>query len=460
VNRRFTDITRSVAIALAWLSALIGALIFLGSTFLMFMPIDGGNPGFGGFLVGLICLFIGGVVLIRRKPDRDEADDEGKKRHETFDTAAVAVIVIAIGTSVLWAGGLIHSRSPPREQFTVIRRVLIPQEHVEAHIIVSVPGGDFIVAGARNTADHHAWASRVNSMGQMRWEFLDKAPENSTIFRDGGSFRSVVTLPDNTTLLCGTRPVERELFAFIVHLDVTGNVIEQRNVYPGEERRLAGGGIVCMRWGDGVAMLGGVYGAIKDDVVQPPKSTGWLVKFDSTANPVWEKFDDHYCADNAIENTDHHLIILCNSLGILDENGNVMASHEIDSAAYLIRPLTASTRIRIGLPASPTSTRYIDYDLNFHVIRRTNQSDTYLDLEKAFELADRSIIVFGNRLLGRPIVTRVYNDWHLQDYLIDRESRGWIEDAVQSSPNEFVTVGRFDLDTWAIEWVSFKSANH
>jgi hypothetical protein len=281
-------------------------------------------------------------------------------------------IAITVGVSAwLWLGGL-DGLLTPTEKVNVVRQILIPQKQVELHLIAKAPGGDYIVAGTRKTDDYHAWAGRVNSRGEMRWEFTDEATESPQARTAGGDvfdegvINSAVTLPDKSTLLCGTRPVAKHIIAFVVHLDSQGKVIDQRDVNPGKEGILLFG-IHCVQWGDGAALFA--------PLARQTIGLGWLLKLDSHANPVWERFNEHFEARDGLETSDHHLVLLTNNLVLLDDAGNVVAHHDILDPVnpWLVHSLTTSSTIRLAINTSPANTKFIDFDQTLHILSKTNR---------------------------------------------------------------------------------------
>jgi hypothetical protein len=458
VNGRLTDILIAIGLTFAWIFAVIGGLLCALGAFLALLPIDGDNWGFSILLVGGMCVFIC-VAVIRWhwKRETDPADNHRPLKYKLPNAIAGTGITLTIlcASAWLWLGGLDRLLTPT-EQFYLVRQKQIPQTHVELHVIAKAPNGDFIVAGTRKTDTYHAWASRVNPQGETRWEFMDEVPEspenrtaNGSVL-DEGLINSVVTLSDSSTLLCGTRPVAKHIISFVVHLDSAGKVLDQHDVIPEQEGLLLFG-VQCVQWGDGAALFG--------TLVRNPVALGWVVKLDNHANPVWEHADEHFVARDGLETADHHIVLFSDNLVVLDDAGNMVAQHDILGPVnpWVVHPMTESTTIKLAI-ASSGNTQFIEFDQKLHIVSKTNRRS--MIIQKAYEMPDRSLIIFGFPDGGPANVTRVYSRWGATNYLLDRTHRGSYQAAVLGdTPNEFVAVRQVNWDNAVIEWIKIRADN-
>ncbi|HEY2463312.1 MAG TPA: hypothetical protein VGI32_04590 [Steroidobacteraceae bacterium] len=453
---QLSDVARSAGVSVAWISAGIGLLFIANSALIMFLPTDGGDGGFTGVFIGSVFLVIGvaAILQLRKRANEDAAGAKGKSIPFEASSLAGLAIAIAIAVTVLsWRQ--VRLWLAPTEQIAITSQMRIPQTHVEAHLIVDAPGGDFIIAGTRKTDHYHAWASRVNSKGEYVWEFIDKVPDGlpsdiaqASYLLNQSKINSAVTLADGSTLLCGGRYMaDRHTIPFLVHLDAAGRFIEERDVIPGHQGDLLVSGIQCVRWGEGIAVSGGLSNP----------GIGWLLKLDAALRPLWEKFGAEYSGD-AIEIDGHHLVMA--GLIKLDEDGNIVARNNVlGGQGPRIRPLTPSSRIRLALMISPTKSLFMNFDQNLLLL--SQRSEPSMRIEKAYELADRSLIVFGYPDGARANVTRVYNNGGARNYLLDPNHGGSFQAAAAGSkPNEFVTVRQIDFGDTVIERISIGSSIH
>jgi hypothetical protein len=132
------------------------------------------------------------------------------------------------------------------------------------------------VSGAVNLSDTEAWATRLDSSGRSRWQFIDGPADG---WKNGGSnlnrFVGAIVLPDNSTLLCGTTHLaDHKSVALLVYIGADGKLIKEGHLVPKgfEQASLAS----CFRWGDGFGLLGVARAPNPDS--QFPKFAGWLCK--------------------------------------------------------------------------------------------------------------------------------------------------------------------------------------
>jgi hypothetical protein len=133
----------------------------------------------------------------------------------------------------------------PDEQMVIERQVRLSPGHfgVTPYGVTRTDDGDFVVFGAIGGGqDYRPWATRVSSSGEIRWDFVQGAP-------DGWSDRSVssqrffgaVELRDHTTVLCGLVMPERRRTVVLDHLRADGTLIEEQLIHPTTETgQLAG----------------------------------------------------------------------------------------------------------------------------------------------------------------------------------------------------------------------------
>jgi hypothetical protein len=154
---------------------------------------------------------------------------------------------------------------------------------------------DFVVAG-NSTASRSAWAAKMSPAGDLIWTYTEGLFAADIAAFRGASFSprfaDAVAMPDGSTYLCGSLPRPPAEYApgLLVHLDSKGRLLAKYFVLPlmrnthGIARFSS-----CIRWGDGVAILGDVWHSVRageDNAPNPSGPAYWLVIVDGNGQIV------------------------------------------------------------------------------------------------------------------------------------------------------------------------------
>ena len=306
---------------------------------------------------------------------------------------------------------------------------------VDARSLTAMSDGSFVVVGGETLQNLRAWAARVESSGQVRWEFLDKAGSDP---RDNRFF-DAVELPRGATMLCGVKTIDSKPTAFIDRVNEKGELLEEHLLKLVEEGYA--GSIRCFRWGDGVALSMGIGRTLR--------ATGWLIKVDIEGKVQWDKYGDLYRAVDGV-------VAPGNQLWLLSNEGDGLALKTFDSDGNLLRQSTVAVpdgALRLVHALTPQVTQVIvttDEEsilLTFPAGSLSHPHTTSLKnvfAHKAYELTDGSVAIFGNeRQRGATAsITRVFKDDKRRSYVFEPlYASQWIVDAAPvNGVNEFVTI--------------------
>jgi hypothetical protein len=307
---------------------------------------------------------------------------------------------------------------------------------VDARSLTAMSDGSFVAVGGETLQNVRAWAARVESSGQVRWEFLDKAGSDP---RDNRFF-DAVELPGGITMLCGVKTIDSKPTAFIDRVNAEGELLDERSLKLVEEGYA--GSIRCFRWGDGVALSIGIG--------RTQRATGWLIKVDIDGKVQWDKYGDLYRAVDGIVTRGDQLSLLSNegnglALKTFDTDGNLLRQSTVrvpDGALTLVRALTPKQITEVIVTTDEESIL-----LTFPATSPSQPHTTSLKnvfAHKAYELTDGTVAIFGNerRHGATANITRVFKGDKRQSYVFEPlYASQWIVDATPTNgANEFVTI--------------------
>jgi hypothetical protein len=331
-----------------------------------------------------------------------------------------------------------------------------------AYQILRADDGDYIVSGSVNLNDTEAWATRLDSHGNSRWQFID-GPADA--WKNGASnlnrFNGALVLPDNSTLLCGTSHLpDHKPVVLLVYISTDGKLIKEIHLIPdGYEQASLGS---CFKWGDGFGLIGVAREASPDP--RHPKFAGWLCKLRFPGTIVWNKFDNNFLSTDVIETPEHGLLIMTsNSKGTkisrLNSEAVLEAQHDVAADAAFMRPVFPASQVTVGYMVDTFQTEFarLDHDLRGSPdVMKVNN----VGIKKGYVLADGSLIVFGSTFTSNavPNVARIYKDSSLTNFAAAPPMEGgWINDAVpDGSSNHYVSVRIAGLNT-VMSWLSVHS---
>lgn len=346
--------------------------------------------------------------------------------------------------------------------------VLSPGHGGEPHVITKTMDHGFVIAGNMGTA----WATRVSSTGAVVWEYWDRDDKGTTLSTRRGEFTGAVTMPDDSTLLCGVKAETAERGAnqlgYLVRIDSTGKVVAQDSVYPNADRRYGLSGFAnCLSWGDGIALVGSALGR--------SGRNGWVIKLDAQAKTKWERVEPELGGLDAIETQDHDLVLIMQAQDSLfqktivriDSTGTRIAKRVIQAEETArVRSITPTDNVYIATH-DDTGTKLLTLDKHLRDVRPARTLETiFFDHGCAYLYPDESLAVFGyagNNGSPSAAIARV-NAASKQSTLYPfkrSDESHWIGDAALVSANEFITVRQsVDADDKhrgvILDWVSIK----
>jgi hypothetical protein len=394
-------------------------------------------------------------------PTREVAAPISVARHLAAATKKRAHLLIGLLMGIALNGGCM---SDPSERMSIDKQVtLSPTHQVMPYQISRASNGDLIVSGSTSSWDGRPWATRVSQNGEVRWEFVEGGPggwEDKT--SEGQRFYRAVELPDQSTVLCGIKVVKTERLVLLDHLALDGSLIAERVIRPTREKSSITK-FTCVRWNDGIALVGGVSGF--------PSGTGWLAQLDAQINLQWEKFGDEYASTDVIEATGGNLLLLnpllknpdgsTTAVIRLAPSTKIIARHTFATyeGPQLIRPVAPRSDVRVSLFQDTLKTEIVDLDDQLRgptrVIKLHNAG-----VKRSLQLPDGSIAIFGSEFhnTATAAVTRVYKDGSSKGFIVEPPYQsGWYDDAVYTgNKKEFAAVRSMNDTRAVLEWISFR----
>jgi hypothetical protein len=343
------------------------------------------------------------------------------------------------------------------EYLSIDKQIILSPGHLAMpHTITRASDGDLIVLGSNGQADSRAWATRVAPTGEVRWEFIEGGPDgwNDHSAR-GQRFYGAIEMPDQTTLLCGVKEVDRRSTIMLVTLGKDGSLISEK-LLPAIREGSVLSLFACRKWSDGIALLGSVSGQ--------PAGVGWIAKLDMNLNMTWKKSGGIYGVGDTMDAGTNLY-----ALGWQDQksyvvkfgvDGEITTKHLLpDGDSSLVYPATSDSAVRIVIMVSTYQTEILDFDAQLrgptHTLKLHN-----VGVKKCLGLPDGTVAIFGSQFHNgaTTAVTRVYKDGGSKGFLIDPSiAYPWHNDAVLTGKNaEIAAVGRNYSGQAVLDWVSFK----
>ena len=362
---------------------------------------------------------------------------------------------------------------PSNRKITVTKEVLLMQgtTGIALHSIVKTPDGGFVIVGSIG----NGWATRVTAAGEVIWNYHDSGKSPSDHYGQN-PFKGALILPDNSTLLCGSKgsaAAGDDMTGYLVHLDPAGNVLSRSSLYPNGDKAYGMSSINrCFPWKDGFALLGGAssHGA----------GAGWLMKLNSQGTKEWEKIGPNLTAGEGIETADHDLALLSPGATLntvilrrISTEGEMSAQRTIEQTGFhFIRTVEPSTNVYAAiyrLSSSSLSTSVAAFDSNLRDLAPESPIKTILfDHGRAFMFPDQSLAVFGyvdlrdhSSTAAVAYVDSRFNEKSSYHFKPEHESI-WVVDAVAlNSEGDFAVIrNSVPLDEKhvgvVLSWVSIK----
>lgn len=325
-----------------------------------------------------------------------------------FTVVLAAVICRTIALS--WAAFTITWSPAAAAQLLLTREVIISQPRGASllpNAIARADDGGYIIAGRINAAQA-AWAAKTDAQGQVLWQYQTRVRDKLPIGQ-GAEFDGVAAMPDGSSYLCGHMPRTPGLFmpGLLTHLDPAGHVLSERLVIPLEE---SGPGVAyffdCVRWGDGVAVVGRL---LKFPEKGRRENLYLVVALGPSGDTKWEKlipttFDAIGDVGPSLVTAKSKLVFcggranLGTELFRVSETGELEIRKKLSGQFALVRPVTTDGSLQLyGYPSANAPFTTITVDDRFEEIRRTD-AGRRLDFAAhlVYRMPDQSLVLFGS----------------------------------------------------------------
>ncbi len=306
---------------------------------------------------------------------------------------------------------------------SVTREILIERGNgINADAIVETSDGGVVVAGRLRPG--MPWATRLSADGHVNWRYVTKNPT------DTGGFHGVLSLDDNSTILCGTISIAPgaaklyDLAGLIVHLDKDGKPIRETVLYAnGDKKNDASQLTHCMKTEVGIMVIGSVNHPPGSKL--PSGSTRlWIVILDKQGNVVSEKvFDEFSFIKESSFIQRNHLFAtsygprdkttgwpLTTEVIKMSDNGTVIAHVSISGNYTLIKPtVTSDDRVILinqGRVFEKQLINELVLDENLHEVSNRSSKAERIYSTISYRLPDERIVSFGRVKRPPPDGTR------------------------------------------------------
>jgi hypothetical protein len=381
----------------------------------------------------ITCRAVGAALASAQSPMYRTLDTEHdtrsvRERFRHFYAAAILLVVMAM-PNVAFPNGMIAREA--------IIESSPPGAVIEPQTVIKAAGGGYILAG-RIDSRQQAWAAKTNAAGEVLWSYVLRVKDELPI-GDGAGFNGAVEMPDGSIFLCGnmSRPPGVYVPALLTHLDVNGHVLSERFLAP--DGRTEIGSIDfrgCIRWGDGVAIIG--HGdqkipATSEVVSRFPvvEHFYWLVVLDTVGNVRLEKriptsFDGFSDLDSLVVAKDSSLLFSSwclkqTELFRIGLDGALLASKKLAGQYHFVQSIAPDGLQHIfGYDETGrSSVSVIDDRLETteHVIGPFSLNEFVA--RAVYEMPDNRYVLFGSAVhnwIGENFTTRViYTDPMLRE---------------------------------------------
>lgn len=286
----------------------------------------------------------------------------------------------------------------------VVRSFFLERGHlIQPRALVGTEDGGYVIAGQF----FGPWATRVNNQGQVVWRYVAPRVRLTAGEIQGDSlFTGAVTLPDDSTLLCGySEPTETPnspLTGLLTHLSPHGRVLNTETLYPDNDPHYVLNYLDhCIRWGKGVAVVG-------HTTRYPKHGAGtnylWLLKLDAHGNIQWQKLISNVGDSQILALPDRQLLLAWTpydktDLVRLDAQGDVTARGSLPGEGVLVHPLTTGPTLSVVSVLSKPHLRQwtINAALRDVAYRRGDSVGAWIEMatRRAYALPNGALALFG-----------------------------------------------------------------
>jgi hypothetical protein len=269
---------------------------------------------------------------------------------------------------------------------TIQRDVLLHQgKGGYLYAIVRASNGAFVIAG--NSVPGRAWASGIDQLGNVQWEYSDTAIPDSAPHVWQNSFNGAIALGDGSVMLCGFSSTGKSSArnALLVHLDQSGHLLERKLLVPkGAASETSFAEFVgCLPWNGGYA----IYGNFTP--TGGGQNQSWLLRLDGTGAIEWEKLggadgpasgwkDALATASGTLALVTSHDPSFGSQIVLLDTKGNVVGKRTfpVFGSMSFLRTTTPTKEIALTVfdESRRTTFFYLDqelHDISPSIVRNT-----------------------------------------------------------------------------------------
>ena len=367
-------------------------------------------------------------------------------------------ILIALGAFSM------ASTSANAEGIEIVREVLLESGNsVYPDMTLARTADGYVVAGT----DHlRAWATRIDFQGVVRWRYPESSAPGSGSDGSESSYEGVVTMPDDTTLLCGFTGGERStgISGLLTRVDKSGRILARRELKPKQasDSKLAYFR-ACVNWGEGAAVLGTATRFSGNAPPYKAEDFYWLLAVDGSGNVKWEKLFTNPAGHTPGKQGDRPLALANEDLALslwyghaeivlIDQNAHVKAQRRIDGGGMLIPSIDTDSVVHVlTLQEKGVTLRSLGDHLE-DIGAVSGQEDVIrsggFDAAKAiYLLPDKSMLLFGGQReasVDTAAIVQIDSDLNAKHQAFVFEPRWlsiWIAAAVPTGlSGEFATV--------------------
>jgi len=264
----------------------------------------------------------------------------------------------------------------------------------QPHAIARTFEGGYIIAGKLGV---EAWATRIAANGTVQWRHIVPTGSSAPGFPTQ-QYAGVAMLKDDSSILCGYKKIDsgagQDLVGIITHIDKSGRVISEREVYPNGDKSYS------------ITYLRGCVTSVNGAQI-----SGDTMRFDKSGQS--SRFD-YFIA--------------------IGEDGKIVSEKLLDPTPF---PKTSTEDV---LRASEL---HFEHAAAIGVIAKAEKIET----KKAFYLPDHSVALFGYHYIGGNAFT-ASTTWVSADIASSQtfvfepiNASIWVTDVVATgNPWEFATV--------------------
>lgn len=314
-----------------------------------------------------------------------------------------------------WFKNLFESKGKNMKELVVTREVIIPNDETAyplvPNVIVRANDGGFIIAGGRLL---QAGAIKTDPAGKVLWRYVTDL-RDKLYFGQGVKFQGAVAMPDGTTYLCGNIPATANYVpSLLTHLDAAGRLLDEQHVMP---QKVTEYGVShfydCIRWGDGIAMVGNVHNVIRQagrGVEGISESYYWTIVLDASGKVQWEKqiptaFDTIDRVKSLLVAPDSSLVFAGQrsygtELFRVSMAGEVTAKKSLVGVFQFVRPIVPDGMLQVHGFAEPKGddTLFATITLSDQlkeIQRVQGKQASNLSDKLAYRMPDQSLVLFG-----------------------------------------------------------------